>query len=197
MRVYVVRHGESETNRAGLWTGWTDVSLTEKGVNDAMLARAFFENLKIDKIYSSDLSRATETAKTAIPGCEPEILPLLREVNVGNIAGRPLSCVDKEKRAETLKIGYSMFGGETNEEFRKRVTDFMKMLEACDFDTVAVFTHAGFLRKILDEVVGAVLPRSAIVCANCTVGIFDVSDKGWALNSWINLSSTVSACDVF
>ena len=96
MRVYVVRPGESETNRAGLWTGWTDVPLTEKGVNDAMLARAFFENLKIDKIYSSDLSRAIETAKTAIPGCEPEILPLIREVNVGNIAGRPLSCVDKE-----------------------------------------------------------------------------------------------------
>ena len=31
MRVYVIRHGESETNKAKKWTGWLDVHLTDKG----------------------------------------------------------------------------------------------------------------------------------------------------------------------
>ena len=31
MKLYLIRHGESETNRSGLWTGWLDVSLTEQG----------------------------------------------------------------------------------------------------------------------------------------------------------------------
>ena len=35
MRLYVVRHGESEANKKGLWAGWHDVSLTEKGMKDA------------------------------------------------------------------------------------------------------------------------------------------------------------------
>lgn len=32
MKLYIVRHGESETNRKGLWTGWLDVALTDKGI---------------------------------------------------------------------------------------------------------------------------------------------------------------------
>ena len=35
MRLYVVRHGESEANEKGLWAGWHDVSLTEKGMKEA------------------------------------------------------------------------------------------------------------------------------------------------------------------
>ena len=35
MKVYVIRHGESENNRAKKWTGWADVHITEKGVEDA------------------------------------------------------------------------------------------------------------------------------------------------------------------
>lgn len=35
MKVYVVRHGESETNHMKKWTGWFDAPLTEKGRDDA------------------------------------------------------------------------------------------------------------------------------------------------------------------
>ena len=36
MRVYVIRHGESETNRAKRWTGWVDAHLTDKGKEDVL-----------------------------------------------------------------------------------------------------------------------------------------------------------------
>ena len=40
MKLYLIRHGESETNRDGLWTGWLDVSLTDNGEKDALFARS-------------------------------------------------------------------------------------------------------------------------------------------------------------
>ena len=69
MKVYVVRHGESETNKIRHWTGWLDVALTEKGQNDALFARSVLENVHFDKVYTSDLIRAMQTAEIAIPGC--------------------------------------------------------------------------------------------------------------------------------
>ena len=93
MKVWVIRHGESVTNRDGLWTGWYDAALTEKGKQDATLAREYLSKVKFDKIYSSDLQRARNTAEIAIPGCVYETDASLREVNVGDIAGKPLAAM--------------------------------------------------------------------------------------------------------
>ena len=68
MRVYVVRHGESETNKIHYMTGWLDVSLTEKGREDALFARSVLEGVEFDKIYSSDLVRALQTDKINVGG---------------------------------------------------------------------------------------------------------------------------------
>ena len=67
MRVYVIRHGESESNASKKWTGWMDVELTEKGKKDAEKAREVLKNIKFDKVYSSDLKRALDTMKIVLP----------------------------------------------------------------------------------------------------------------------------------
>ena len=67
MRVYVIRHGESETNYNKQWTGWSDVHLTDKGKEDAKKARDFLKHIPFDKIFASDLIRAVETAKIVLP----------------------------------------------------------------------------------------------------------------------------------
>ena len=69
MRVYVIRHGESETNLSKRWTGWKAVNLTEKGYEDAKKAGKIIGDVTFDKVFSSDLRRAKETAMTALPGC--------------------------------------------------------------------------------------------------------------------------------
>ncbi|MBQ3015525.1 MAG: histidine phosphatase family protein [Clostridia bacterium] len=58
MKLYITRHGESETNKKGCWTGWLDAQLTDKGLADAELARETLRGIKFDKVYSSDLIRA-------------------------------------------------------------------------------------------------------------------------------------------
>ena len=186
MKLYVIRHGESETNKAHRWTGWLDVSLTEKGKQDALFARSILENVKFDKIYTSDLNRAIQTAEIALPGCGYETTPLIREMNVGNIAGKSSDALTPEMRRRIPEEGYAHLGGESQEQFGSRIRKFMASLEALDCENVAVFSHAGCLKRMLSEVVGTLLPGKNVLCANCTVAVFEYTKGVWRLHSWIN-----------
>ena len=186
MRVWVIRHGESEANQKGLLTGWLDFPLTEQGKKEAELVKNFLSGVSFDKIYASDLTRAKSTAEIAIPGCQYETMAMLREINVGTIAGQPLASV-KNIRPMT-KDGYGSFGGESRAEFRDRVVTFMKIIETEDRDNIAVFSHAGVIRNFLDIALGIVHDRSKICCNNCTVAIFEYCHSNWRLHSWINVN---------
>ena len=187
MKVYIVRHGESQNNKDGLWTGWYDAPLTEKGKEDAAKARDILSKAKFDKIYSSDLIRARNTAEIAIPGCEYETSEALREIGVGSLAGAPVNESTKEERELYGKEGYAHLGGETRAEFQTRVAQFMKKLEGLDCDTVAIFCHAGWLRTFFDTIMGSVMSRSKILCRNCAIAVFEFDGDSWKLHSWINL----------
>ncbi|MBR3836779.1 MAG: histidine phosphatase family protein [Clostridia bacterium] len=187
MRVYVIRHGESENNRAQKYTGWADVHLTEKGRRDALLAADFLKNISFDKVYSSDLARAKETAECALPLYPYEESSLLREIDVGDVAGKPFSVLMKEEKERIPEQGYKPYGGESREEFHSRICSFQRLLEERKAENVAVFAHAGFLREMLDTVVGFRLPRNKICCDNCAVAVFEY-DGDWHLHSWVNFS---------
>ena len=187
MKVWVIRHGESEANRNGLLTGWLDVPLTEKGREEAMLVNQLLSGVRFDKIYSSDLLRAKSTAEIALPGWAYETLPALREINVGTIAGQPLTVVRGEDIRSLTKEGYGAFGGESRAEFRERVAAFMKTIEGEGCENIAVFAHAGVIRNFLDIALGIVHDRSKICCNNCAVAIFECRHSAWRLYSWINV----------
>lgn len=188
MRVYVIRHGESETNLNKKWTGWLDVHLTDKGKGDAKKAGDLLKNIRIDKVFTSDLIRAVETAQNALPGCRYEILPLLREINVGSLAGKPLSILSEAQRERIAKLGYVDFDGETKEQFNSRIFKVMKELETLNCETIALFTHAGWMRGMLDAVIGIRIPGNHVQCSNCTIAVFEFENRMWQLHSWINLS---------
>ena len=188
MKVYVIRHGESETNREKKWTGWLDVNLTDKGREDAKKAGEFLENVSFDKIYSSDLLRARQTAENAIAGCRYETSELLREINVGSLEGKIFSFLTDEQRKEIRTKKYKEYGGENQQEFSDRVAGFMKELESQNCENIAVFSHAGWLCRMLDIVTEVDIPRNKICCNNCTVAIFEYTEKEWRLHSWVNLT---------
>jgi hypothetical protein len=111
MKVYIVRHGQSINNRDKLWSGWMDIPLTEKGVTDAQKAGKVLSGVEFDKIYSSDLIRARQTLETAIPDCDYETSPMLREVATGDITGKPIVPFTDEERLMMSEKGYAAFGG--------------------------------------------------------------------------------------
>jgi broad specificity phosphatase PhoE len=188
MKVYVIRHGESENNLKGLWTGWQDVPLTEKGQEDAQKAGDFLKQVSFDKIYTSDLVRAMKTAEIAVPGCSYEASPLLREINVGTLANQPYSVLTEQQRERISRQGYAEFSGETYTDFYGRIHALRKELEALACETVALFSHAGWLRGMLDTVLDMHVPRKNVCCNNCVIGIFEYANDVWKLHSWINLT---------
>jgi broad specificity phosphatase PhoE len=152
MKVYIIRHGESQYNMEGRYTGWTNVPLTDKGREDAKRVRALLSGVSFDKIYTSDLMRAMDTAEIAIPGCVYETDERFREIDLGDMAGRLISESTADEKDIYVNLGYKHIGGESRAEFLERVKKAMKELEALDYDRIAVFCHGGWQRTFLDAV---------------------------------------------
>ena len=91
-KLILVRHGESEYNAKGLWYGWTDIRLSEKGKLEAKEAGEEIKDLKIDIVFVSDLIRSKQTwdemAKVLKLENLPTIIsPEIKERNYGDLTG--------------------------------------------------------------------------------------------------------------
>ena len=62
-RLILVRHGQSVWNASNRFTGWTDVGLSEQGVEEAEDAGRQLADIRIDVVHTSDLVRAQRTAE--------------------------------------------------------------------------------------------------------------------------------------
>ena len=67
-KLILLRHGQSQWNLENKFTGWTDVPLTKKGIEEAIKARNLLKNngIYLDKVFSSVLQRANKTAEIAL-----------------------------------------------------------------------------------------------------------------------------------
>lgn len=191
MKLFMVRHGQTTGNVAGLIYGQVDYPLTQLGRDQATAIRPILEKIKFDKVYSSDLSRAIETQQIAIPGVEGIQTPLLREFDVGKLTNVPY--VEAEKRyAQQLEDartnGYDYFGGESYEEILARMREFLVMLEADPCENVIAFTHNGMLGFMLQLVLGTKFSRTTVKSKNCAIQVFEYDGNQWKLLAWNYMS---------
>ena len=103
MKLYLVRHGQTEANLNRTHSGWGDVCLTEKGREQARRIGKILEKIDFDKIYTSDLSRAVDTGRLALPDREAELCKTVREINVGNLARRRIHTKQKDAQLQALR----------------------------------------------------------------------------------------------
>ena len=77
MKLVFVRHGQSEWNALNLFTGWSDVELTDKGVEEAHHAGKVLRSLNIqfDHVYLSVLKRAIHTGHIVLSELNQDYLP--------------------------------------------------------------------------------------------------------------------------
>lgn len=102
-RIIMIRHGQSEANKARIFAGHTDAPLSEKGHAQAEAAAAYLlAHEHIDAVYASDLSRAMETARHTADAfslpIHPE--PALREIFAGAWEGRYFDDLNVEYSAD-------------------------------------------------------------------------------------------------
>src|SRR6267378_7656359 len=148
----LVRHGETDWNRDGRWQGGSDTSLNDLGRGQA---QALAQELDggIGLVYSSDLSRARETAEiiAASLGLEIRFDPRLRERGFGSWEGLTTSEIE-ERFADSHRRwlageGAGADDAETFEEFFARVNGFLDdVLRLHPDEEVLVISHGGAIR---------------------------------------------------
>ena len=60
-KLILIRHGQSVYNEENRFTGWKDVDLTQKGIDEAIASAHLLKNITIDTAYTSNLMRAQKT----------------------------------------------------------------------------------------------------------------------------------------
>lgn len=191
MRLYMIRHGQTYANRDKFYYGKEEVDLTPLGEEQAKSIRPVLERIPFDKVYSSDYLRAIRTQQLALPGVEGIREPLLREIDAGELGGKPHSYLveNQAKYGDWTpgkdQRGYAPAGGESMEDVGNRLKKFLQMLEKDPCDNVAAFVHNGVLGCMLRLVLGATdFKRNAVYSANCAVHVFEYDGKMWKLVSW-------------
>ena len=189
MKLYLIRHGESEANAKRVHAGWQAVHLTERGIEQAKRIGEYLNGLTFDKIYSSDLVRAMETAEAALPKREYVTDERLREVNVGTVVGKGREECTAEYGEPYINArkyrDYTAFGGECENDLISRAKSFITDPVLRECECVAVFTHEGFIRATLEAVIGTEIKEGTVAFPNCIISVFEIDDEGHAkLYAW-------------
>ena len=189
MKIYVVRHGESEANLQERHAGWMPVPLSPLGRQQAEAARNTLAGIHFDRVYCSDLRRARQTAEIALPAYEPVFTPQLREICVGKLEGMTYKACEEQYGADFLdaeaRQDYSRMGGETGEEMRSRIHGFLRELEEhSELKQVAIFGHEGTVRETLNFALGTIIPLEHMLIRNAAVSIFSIGAEGRKLLGW-------------
>lgn len=185
MKLFLIRHGQSEANLSFCYAGQSDSKLTELGRQQALAVRPILKDIKFDRVYSSDLSRALDTQKLALPDYSAETTPLLREFAVGSLAGKPFIKLESDPALVSVrKRDYTPFGGENADMVYDRLRQFLAGLEANPCENVAAFVHNGIMLTMLRVAIGTDFDYGATRSGNCAVHIFDYDGKTWRLLSW-------------
>lgn len=164
----LVRHGESTYNAQGIWAGWDDPELTEKGKEDAKRAATALKNIQIDAAFTSDLKRQIQTLDEIkdvlhLPHFPTAIDRSLRERNYGIFTGKNKWQIKEQLGDEEFKKlrrgwDYPIDQGESLKQVYNRVIPFyintiMPLLEANK--NVLIVSSGNTLRaliKLLDNI---------------------------------------------
>lgn len=156
MRLYLIRHGETEHNRTLRVQGHGPVPLNATGIEQVTrLARRVAAETALDHIYASDLRRTEMTAQILAAHTAAPITydPLYRERNPGDLSDKTY----EEARAFFTELPYVPPNGEGVEVFLERVRramDRLLELEGGRGRKVALVTHGMFLRGFMRVCLG-------------------------------------------
>ncbi len=134
-------HGTTVDNEAGISSGWKDAELSPLGIQQSKDLAGQTADKHFDVVFCSDLKRAHDSAKLAWQGVF-EIIPdaRLRECNYGALNGAQSSIVEPMQEQECIEKPFP--GGESYEDVKARVSDFLRFLKTnYDGKHVAIVAH--------------------------------------------------------
>ena len=160
--IYLVRHGQTDWNAAGVFRGHADRPLSPRGRREADLVMDSLGSTRLERILSSPLARAVQTATPLAGrlGLPVERVDELVDVNFGEWQGLTLDQVEElfPDLLETWKQepGQVTFpGGESLEEVRMRCASLLRQAgKGRPGERVALFSHRVPLKVLVCEALG-------------------------------------------
>lgn len=142
LRLYLMRHGETEWSKSGQHTGRVDIPLTKHGENEANRLGERLRSIAFDHVLVSPLQRACQTCDLAGCGEHAVTEPDLIEWDNGDYEGHTHADVFKQRP------GWNLFrdgspGGEMPEQISARADRLIERLTRLD-GNVALFSHSHF-----------------------------------------------------
>lgn len=191
MRLYIVRHGETDWNRARRVQGHADIPLNAFGRRLAEETAEGMADIPVDIAYTSPLIRARETAEIILRGREVPLILCeeIKELGFGKYEGLCCGGEMKEKESDTFNKFFTdtanykpAEGGESIQELYARTGKFLK--ELCDSTqlsgkSILLSTHGAAMTAILNRIRGEMEIADfwkRQVPYNCAVTTVEVKD---------------------
>lgn len=181
MRLYIMRHGETDDNTRRVLQGQKNNPLNENGRQQAEKAKAELENIYFDRIYVSPLIRAVETAElvTGRDRTEFYIEERIKEISFGVLEGTV---------RDDMKPPYDNFfrnpaayvapeGGESLEKLSARVWDFLQEIKGqFPKQNILLVSHGAAIHSMVNQIQKQdMLHFWNMRLGNC--GVLEVSDE--------------------
>ena len=197
MKIYLVRHGETDWNQAGLLQGQTDIALNAQGLEQAREAAERLKEVPFEIAFCSPLIRAKRTAETIIGDRKITLTTdeRLRELNFGPWEGVDIRTIkDAASQPFTNPGSYvPPAGAESFEQLYKRSGEFVDQvllpLEGT-YETVLVVAHGGVNRSILNPVLNIPVDDFwRMHMGNCATAILDCTDGKLSMLEYMDSQS--------
>lgn len=166
--LYIVRHGETDSNIAHTCLGHKDVPLNAAGAEQAMELAGKYRSIPLDAVYSSPLKRAVDTAAGI---AEMKALKIIMnygliERDFGDWDDMTFEEIAKKYPREYFEwqenwTGFKIPNGESSDEAQTRISAAVdKILSENEGKSVLIVTHLGTARHIISHVLGLTTEQS-------------------------------------
>ena len=191
-RLVLLRHGESQWNLENRFTGWVDVPLSPRGIQEAKNAGEKLRSFTFDRAFTSVLARANETLRLVLEAIGQTAVPIekdkaLNERMYGELQGLNKDETVKKYGEAQVKIWRRSYdvcppGGESLKDTAERVLPYYEQTikpYVLKGDTILVAAHGNSLRALIMEL--EQLSREQVLELNIPTGaplLYEVDKTG-------------------
>jgi 2,3-bisphosphoglycerate-dependent phosphoglycerate mutase len=192
----LIRHGESQWNLESRFTGWVDVPLSEKGVEEARQAGEKLRGFTFDRAFTSVLTRANETLRIVLETVGQTNIPIerdkaLNERMYGDLQGLNKAETAKKYGDAQVKIWRRSYdvkppGGESLKDTAERALPYYENTikpHLLKGETIIIAAHGNSLRALVMEL--DQLSKEEVLELNIPTGVpllYEFDDNGKVLS---------------
>ena len=183
MKLYLVRHGETEENATRVIQGWNPGKLTPLGIEQAERLAHRLRDVRFDAIYSSDSARAADTGRIIgqFHNTPIQFTDRLRERHMGVFQGGPSLAFEQAQEQSGLSdADFTPEGGESLEELTQRAMSFVQALRERHLNQTVLLVAHGRFNSMLLAAASGLSKQDALTMkqTNTCVNILECDEQG-------------------